>query len=79
MKMEEINKIIRELWRSTYRGQGMCDSDRVSFAHRCLFDTEHCRWKKVFKTWEIQDLKPVGFILKAASVVHHYNLFITHM
>lgn len=22
MKMDEINKIIRELWRSTYRGQG---------------------------------------------------------
>jgi hypothetical protein len=22
MKMEEINKIIRDLWRSTYRGQG---------------------------------------------------------
>ncbi len=23
MKMEEINKIIRDLWRSTYRGQGL--------------------------------------------------------
>lgn len=22
MKMDEINKIIRDLWRSTYRGQG---------------------------------------------------------
>lgn len=26
MKMEEINKIIRDLWRSTYRGQGDCVS-----------------------------------------------------
>ena len=23
MKMDEINKIIRDLWRSTYRGQGV--------------------------------------------------------
>lgn len=22
MKMDEINKIVRDLWRSTYRGQG---------------------------------------------------------
>ncbi len=26
MKMDEINKIIRDLWRSTYRGQGASHS-----------------------------------------------------
>jgi len=30
MKMEEINKIIRDLWRSTYRGQGLHLHTRLS-------------------------------------------------
>ncbi|XP_051487262.1 DNA repair protein RAD50 isoform X2 [Apus apus] len=34
MKMEEINKIIRDLWRSTYRGQGSCFSHHSSGSSR---------------------------------------------
>lgn len=45
MKMEEINKIIRDLWRSTYRGQGTawcvpmllpkpCPSSHCTASHR---------------------------------------------
>ncbi|XP_054073462.1 DNA repair protein RAD50 isoform X2 [Rissa tridactyla] len=34
MKMEEINKIIRDLWRSTYRGQGACFSHYSSCSSR---------------------------------------------
>lgn len=45
MKMEEINKIIRDLWRSTYRGQGMhfC----CSFPHMYPLDSEHSIRKSV--------------------------------
>lgn len=34
MKMDEINKIIRDLWRSTYRGQGV---SRINKTELLLF------------------------------------------
>ena len=34
-KMDEINKIIRELWRNTYKGHGMAICISTSYSPRC--------------------------------------------
>lgn len=81
MKMEEINKIIRDLWRNTYRGQGTCGFVClfvfIVLSISILYQALHSE-KCLFKLWKIQDMKMVGSILKAASVGPPYSLlFIT--
>lgn len=73
MKMEEINKIIRDLWRSTYRGQGV--SFLVWF---CPWVSIWC-WalhtqKWLFKILKIRGLEVLGSKLKVPFVVHCCNL-----
>lgn len=80
MKMEEINKIIRDLWRNTYRGQGTYGFVCLFFvvlSISILYQVLHSE-KCLFKLLKIQDMKMVGSILKATSVGPHYSLlFIT--
>lgn len=54
MKMDEINKIIRDLWRSTYRGQGVSHFNKRALLLICgifrntVFPPPYCHLSILF-------------------------------
>lgn len=56
MKMDEINKIIRDLWRSTYRGQGApLNIKLMDFAYKYLNFIFTFVWLLCFRYWVCGD------------------------